>query len=146
MNEKKIRLEINLPHEDYEQIKKYVDNYNENIIISKNLCDYGTVENFVIGSIKNEINTIKNMNEVFCELKTRGYIRPIKLKNNFKEILKNMNLKQLELEEMTGIGSSDISNYMNNRKLFSFDHFMRIWISLGCPDITEIFYVDGNKK
>jgi len=142
MNDKKIKLEINIDYEDYLKINGFVDNYNKEIELNKKLYEHGTVHDFIVGSIKNEIEKIKSHDEVFCELKTKGFVRPIKLKNNLKEILKTMGLKQIDLEDMTRITNSDINNIVNNRKIMSLDHFLRIWICLGCPDIDKVFYVD----
>ena len=146
MDNEKIKLEINVPKKEYKKIKEYIDHIANSKKIDKLLHDDISIENFIIGSIRREIENIENLNEVFCELKTRGYVRPIKLKTNFKEILKTMGLKQLDLESMTGIGGSDISNYMNDRRLMSLDHFLRIWIALGCPNIDRIFYVENKRK
>lgn len=136
------KIEINLSKEEYEQINKYVTLYNSYEQVKKRFNLHGTIEDFIKGSIRRELKCIENHDQVFCELKTKGYIRPVNIKTRFREIMKEMGLKQIEIEDMTGIGGNDISGYMNNRKKFSLDHFLRIWIVLGCPDITELLYVE----
>jgi len=141
-----VKMEIYFPKEDYDTIEEYINHVSSVKRIDKLLHEDITIKDFIIGATRREIENVKNINEVFCELKYRGYVRPIKLKNNFKDILKSMGLKQLDLEDMTGIGNSDISGIVNNRKIISLDHFLRIWIALGCPDISKIFYVENKRE
>lgn len=133
-------ITIEISEETFLRIVRIVEFQNlSNIVHKESNTD---IETFIKGAVIREIEKIETYNDIFCELKTKGLLKPLNLKNKVKSILKRMNLKQLDLSEMTGVDSSDLSMYLNNRRPMSLEVFLRIWISLGCPPIEEIFYTD----
>lgn len=105
-----------------------------------------TIQNFIKGSVKKEIERLEIINEIFCELKTKPLRSPKKIKNNFKEILKLSGLKQQDLSDLTGISNSELSIVLNNKRFISMEYFLLIWTSLGCPPIEKCFYIENSNK
>lgn len=135
---KKIVIEIS--DNAFERINRVVEFQNlKNIINKEGMIN---IDDFIKGAIAREIEKIETYNDIFCELKMRGLLKPLNLKNNFKKVLSNLNLKQLDLSELTGIDTSDLSMYLNNRRPMSLEIFLRIWIVLGCPPIHEVLFVE----
>jgi DNA-binding XRE family transcriptional regulator len=71
---------------------------------------------------------------------SNGIGEPYILKNRIREILKEKNLKQLDLCALTGIDKANISLILNNKHQPSLDLFLRIWVALDYPPIEDIFY------
>ncbi|WP_338472734.1 helix-turn-helix transcriptional regulator [Niallia sp. XMNu-256] len=70
-----------------------------------------------------------------------GIEKPYALKNRFKEIMKQIGLKAVDLHRDTDISESNLSQILNNKNQnMSLDYFLRIWFALGCPPIGECLY------
>ncbi|WP_078429364.1 helix-turn-helix domain-containing protein [Alkalihalobacterium alkalinitrilicum] len=104
------------------------------------------LEDFIKGSVHNELDRMELINEIFCELKTKPLRSPKNVKNKFKEQLKILGLKQQDLSEMTGISNSELSIVLNNKRFISMEYFLLIWISLGCPPIEKCFELEKVEK
>ena len=63
-----------------------------------------------------------------------------KVQNRFKEIIKNIGMRQKELAELTGIDDATISTILSNKNQPSMEYFLRIWTVLGCPPVEDVFY------
>ena len=63
-----------------------------------------------------------------------------KVKNRFKEMVKEAGIKQRELANLTGIDDASISQILSNRNQPTIDNFLKMWIVLGSPPIEEVFY------
>ena len=63
-----------------------------------------------------------------------------KVKNRFKQILKQVDMKQRELATLTGIDDATVSQVLSNRNQPTVDNFLKMWAVLGNPPIEEIFY------
>lgn len=96
-----------------------------------------TVEEFISGCVIFYINQIKEIHDLsnLNELNNDSQLR-----NRLDELLKQKNISQRELSEMTGIVPSNINNYVKNRNQPTLDHFLRIWITLDCPPLTWLLY------
>jgi DNA-binding XRE family transcriptional regulator len=71
---------------------------------------------------------------------SNGIGEPYILKNRIREILKEKDLKQLDLCALTGIDKTNISLIINNKHQPSLDLFLRIWVALDYPPIEDIFH------
>ncbi|WP_176215141.1 helix-turn-helix domain-containing protein [Cytobacillus gottheilii] len=96
-----------------------------------------TAEDFVAGCVIFYIDQIKSIHDLsnINELNEDS-----QLQNKLDELLKQKNISQRELSEMTGIVPSNINNYVKNRNQPTLDHFLRIWISLDCPPLTWLLH------
>ena len=63
-----------------------------------------------------------------------------KLKNRIKEVLKEKNIKQLDLADLTGLDKSTINLIVNNRTQPTLEAFLKIWAVLDFYPIEKIFY------
>lgn len=67
--------------------------------------------------------------------------QPYAIKNRFKEIMKQKNIKQVQIHRDTGISESNLSQLLNNKNpTMTLDSFLRIWIALDCPPIADCLY------
>jgi len=65
---------------------------------------------------------------------------PYQVRNRFKEEMKRQNIKAKDLANLTTIPEPNLSKIINNKSQPSLDYFLRIWTTLGCPEITHILY------
>lgn len=101
--------------------------------------DY-TIEHLIVGALANEIERINKFNDLISHTGLSDLSKPYKLKNTFKILLKQQDIKQIDLATDTGIDKGNLSLILNNKTQPSLDYFLRIWITLGCPPIEEILY------
>jgi DNA-binding XRE family transcriptional regulator len=60
------------------------------------------------------------------------------IKNKFKDYFKDTDISQREFAKMIGIHQSSLSSFLNNQKQPSLETFIKIWIGLGCPPISDL--------
>jgi DNA-binding Xre family transcriptional regulator len=120
-------------------IVNYINSRDQLVNSAKKETPY-TVEEMIKGATVREIEKIETFhyNVVRKGSKKLGGTAP--LKNRLKEILKELNIKQLDLSEMTGIDRSNISFIVNNRNQPSADYLFRIWVALDFYPLEEMFY------
>lgn len=140
-NEKFIEVSIKLKESTFQYIENIVEYENKkNRIINdhEKIVKYVTVEEFIVGCCMEIIKKLETYNEniVHGFDNTKKY----KLKNKIKEMLKDKNIKQLDLAELTGVEKSTINLIVNNHTQPTLEVFLRIWYALGCPPIEEMFY------
>lgn len=143
MENNKIKINIEFDIETLNTVHKFVNWANLDEKFEKVRRSEYTIEDFIRGAVSREIERQKIHDEIFCEIKTKGLRKPkSKIRNNFKGIMKQLGIKQLELSELTGITESELSLALNNKRPLSFEYFMLIWTSLGCPAIEKCFYLE----
>jgi len=146
-NKVTIKVELEFELESFSEIGQLVNWANAD---EKYQCKSSgtvfTLEHFLVGAAVKELDRIKTINEIFCELKSRPIRSPKKIKNNFKELLKLSGLKQQDLSNLTGISNSELSIVLNNKRFISMEYFLLIWTSLGCPPIEKCFELEKNGK
>ncbi len=77
--------------------------------------------------------------EITTQLLSLGTDYP--LKNRFKEhAQENTGLLANHIANQTKIPKNTISNIFNNNNQPSLDHFLRIWVLLGCPPLERVLY------
>lgn len=126
-------------------LKSEVVNKIEKVTLYKNISDelfnegseHFSVEDFIIGCVYHYIKTIESNNSM-SGLNDLG--KPYKLKNRFKEIIKEKKISQKELAEKTQINAGNISQILNNNNQPSLDYFLRIWIALDYPRLDWCLY------
>ena len=63
------------------------------------------------------------------------------IKNRFKEIMEQKNIKAVQIHRNTDISESNLSQILNNKNQnMTLDSFLRIWIALDCPPIADCLY------
>jgi DNA-binding Xre family transcriptional regulator len=68
------------------------------------------------------------------------------IRNRFKDIMKNKNIKSVEIHRNTGISESTLSQILNNKSHnMSLDYFLRIWLALDCPPVGDCLYRENIK-
>jgi DNA-binding XRE family transcriptional regulator len=136
--EKFVEVRIKIRESTLQFIENIVEYENKkNQLFNKNK-PYATVENFIVGCCLKVIKEIETYNEKIVH----GFNIPInyKLQNNIKNILKEKNMKQLDLAELTGVDKSTINLIVNNRTQPTLEVFLKIWAALDFPPIEEMFY------
>lgn len=136
--QEKIELTLYIDKETFEKLHQFVNFINTFNKLHKTEHEPLTIENIVIGAIKEQIETIENYHPVIFDIKTDYH--NLKLFNNLKGYLKRNNIKQIDLAEFTQIDPTTISLIVKNRNQPTMDHFLRIWTVLGFPKIDELFY------
>ena len=130
------------------QIKENLIKKAEEVVAYKNYqnkiyhnldADY-TVEHLIVGALANEIERINKFNDLISHTGLSDLGKPYKLKNTFKNLLKQRDIKQIDLATDTGIDKGNLSLILNNKTQPSLDYFLRIWITLGCPPMEDILY------
>ena len=136
--EKLIEVPVRLRESTLQFIENIVEYENKkNLLLNKNK-PYATVEDFIAGCCIEIIKKIETYNEKIVH----GFdiTGEYKLKNNIKKILKEKNIKQLDLSELTGLDKSTINLIVNNRTQPTLEAFLKIWAALDFPPIEEMFY------
>lgn len=143
MEDNFIEVRIRLKQSTMDSLEKIVQYFNmrEKLINSERKSDIITVEELIRGSIIREIEKIETFNHLITYNGERSLgHRKFILKNRLKEILKEKNMKQLDLSELTGIDRSNLSMIVNNRNQPTADFLFRIWIALDFYPLEQIFY------
>jgi DNA-binding XRE family transcriptional regulator len=134
-----VEIKIKLRKDTYEDILSFIGFQNIDNKIDEGIelpTDYN-VNDFITGCVNlyiKEINTLAKLS---------GYEdlnKPYQIKNRFKEQLKMRQINQKEFSKQVGINQSNLSQYLNNQVQPSLDAFIKIWVGLGCPQITDILY------
>lgn len=131
------RITIHLRKDIAEDIRKIVEYKNIKDLLFEDKDSYVNVEEFIVGCVCYYLRQIKgtvdlsginklNSNEI--------------LQNRLNELLEQKRMTQLQLSEQTGIAPSNINNYIKNKNQPSLEHFMRIWITLGCPPLDWLLH------
>ena len=121
------------------QIIENIVNYKNNKIRLFNTIEqYAKIEDFIVGCCLDVINRLTTYNEkiTFGE---NSNIYQFKLKNKIKDMLKERNIKQLDLAEITGLDKVTINLIVNNRTVPTLEAFLKIWAALDFPPIDEMF-------
>jgi DNA-binding Xre family transcriptional regulator len=124
---------------DLNAIVSYI-NSRDQIINHERKSSPCTIEEVIKGAIVREIDKIKTFHYDIIRKGSKKIGGKSPLKNRLKEILKELNIKQLDLSEMTGIDRSNISFIVNNRNQPSADYLFRIWVALDFYPLEEMFY------
>lgn len=135
-NYKKINLFLS--DETISKLEDYITIENKkNLLWKKERKNYIQIQDFISGLIMEFIEDMENQDKS-AGLDDLG--KPFRLKNRFKEIANSKGLTQQQISEMTNIEPSNISVIFRNKSQASLDYFLRIWIALDCPSLTECLY------
>ncbi|MFB4168650.1 helix-turn-helix domain-containing protein [Virgibacillus sp. JSM 102003] len=135
---KKITIELN--DDTYKQISEITE--LENLINrhrDKNRNDNYTTEEFVVGCILDKVEQIQHFNKVNPFIKNN--VQP-KVKNRFKEIAKNKNIYIKDVAEQLDMQPPNISKIFNNVSQPRLELFIKIWIVLGSPPLSQCIYLE----
>jgi DNA-binding XRE family transcriptional regulator len=138
------KVTLFLSNETISELEKYasIEN-NKNLLWKTERENYIQVSDLIRGIVIDYLEQLKSQ-DAFAGLDDLG--KPYRLKNNFKEITKNKNLSQQQISEKTNIEPSNISLIFRNKNQPSLDYFLRIWIALGCPSISDCLYREIAEK
>lgn len=138
--EKDIPINVNVNPKFYRKMAEIIG-YSKVTKMTKD-ADLPTTENEVINAALyhyfKRIETINNFHNI--DRKALNLEEGMKIKNSFKQILKNIGMKQKELAELVGIDEATLSTILSNKNQPSMEYFLRIWTVLGCPPIEDILY------
>lgn len=95
------------------------------------------VEDVIKAALYDYLTKVYNYNKVASN-KELGL--PYQVKNRFKEEMQKQNIKSKDLAKITEIPEPNLSKIINNKSQPSLDYFLRIWTTLGCPEITHVVY------
>lgn len=136
------KLEIEISEETLEEINKFITYRNLKAILEPESIDKEdswSVEDFITGCVNTYITEIKEL----IHLSNYGKLnKHHPIKNKFKEYIDELGMSQRDFCKMIGIHQSGLSNIINNQKQPSLDTFIKIWLGLGCPRISNILYVE----
>lgn len=138
-----VSINLLIKKEAMEKIEKVTQMRNTKTLLFNKGRRFNSAEDFIVGSIYHYLDQIDSQ-ESFAGLDDLG--KPYRLKNNFKEITKSKNLSQQQISEKTKIEPSNISLIFRNKNQPSLDYFLRIWIALGCPPISDCLYREIAEK
>jgi DNA-binding Xre family transcriptional regulator len=133
------KITIELDEDVYEKLVNIVNYYNQYVYLHNKDWELHSIEDIVKGSVIREIERIETYNPRQVDYGERRIDKGL-LKNNLKHILKKLNIKQLDLAEMTGIDRSNLSLIMNNRNQPSADYLLRIHAALNYYPLDQLFY------
>ncbi|PKR82873.1 helix-turn-helix domain-containing protein [Heyndrickxia camelliae] len=131
------KFDVLLKKETVDKIDKITMFKNVKDELFKGESEHFSVEDFIVGCVYHYIELIESNREIagFHDLG-----RPFKLRNRFKEIIKEKGINQKQLGDMTQINAGNISQILNNHNQPSLDYFLRIWIALECPRLDWCLY------
>ncbi len=131
------RVVIHLRKDIAEDIRKIVEYKNLKDLLFEGKGSYVNMEEFVIGCVCYYLRQIKGT----IDLSGISKLNSSKLlQNRLSELLEQKRMTQVQLSEQTGIAPSNINNYIKNKNQPSLDHFLKLWITLGCPPLDWLLY------
>lgn len=137
-SEKFIEVSLKIRESTLQIIENIVTYENKKNQLLDNEKPYVTIEDFIAGCCTEIIKKL----EVYNEKIVHGFenVSSYKLKNRIKEVLKEKNIKQLDLADLTGLDKSTINLIVNNRTQPTLEAFLKIWVALDFYPIEKIFY------
>ncbi|MDO6657490.1 helix-turn-helix transcriptional regulator [Anaerobacillus sp. 1_MG-2023] len=103
-----------------------------------------TVEDIIKGAIwefLSQFEEPKQSNSIMAILldaKNTNYL----IRNNFKSIMREKKMRQVDLVAETDINKTNLSQILNNKYAPGLDSFLRIWAALDFPKITDCIYIE----
>lgn len=129
-----VKVCIELNDQEFEDISKKINLINHKNEIMNQHQNY-TVEDFVIGAIVDKLsflnNIVSNQQSIIQD--------KLQINNQFKEVAKERNIKQVDICKKTGISKAMLSQVFNNKVNITMDTFFKVWIALECPPIQNCF-------
>jgi DNA-binding phage protein len=127
------KFTIELSEDTIEQINVITTYENvKNTLLKNERSNSFNIEDFISGCVNYYLEQVKTYTNLSS---SEG-----KLQNNFKKIMEQKGMKQVDLANLTKIGKGNLSRILSNRIQPSMDYFLRIWLSLGRPPLDECFY------
>jgi DNA-binding XRE family transcriptional regulator len=127
------KFTIELSEGTIEQINVVTTYENvKNTLLKNERSNSFNIEDFISGCVNYYLEQINTHTKLAT---SNG-----KLQNNFKQIMEQKGLKQVDLANITKISKGNLSGILSNRIQPSVDYFLRIWFALGRPPIEECFY------
>jgi DNA-binding XRE family transcriptional regulator len=141
--DEKVNISIEISKDAFEKITNivHVTNYNLDKGTKRRVSPEDVVKIGLFKYIDLYFDGPVNSNNANALL--LGTDRP--LKNKIKLYLKKKKLSQVKLSERAGIGTSTLSEILNNKHQPSLDIFLRIYVALGYPELTELLYREHEK-
>ncbi|WEG18527.1 helix-turn-helix transcriptional regulator [Alkalihalophilus pseudofirmus] len=133
---KKITIELNESTvKRLEELANYID--LENKLFYK-IEETTTIEELIKGSI---IRQLWEMEVLLGDKKLNKDIEKVGvLKNRFKELMKQHEVKQIELAKLTDIDTSTLNLILNNKQTLSLENFLKLWTAFNHPPIRTVLY------
>lgn len=146
MEESYVEVKVKIKKSTYDDLNSivYYLNSRHQLRNNENKNSPCTIEEIIKGATIREIDKIKTFHYNVVRKGSKKIGGKAPLKNRIKDILKELNIKQLDLSEMTGIDRSNISFIVNNRNQPSADYLFRIWVALDFYPLEEMFYREEN--
>lgn len=133
---KKITIELNESTvKRLEELANYID--LENKLFYK-IEETTTIEELIKGSI---IRQLWEMEVLLGDKRLNKEIEKVGvLKNRFKELMKQHEVKQIELAKLTDIDTSTLNLILNNKQTLSLENFLKLWTAFNHPPIRTVLY------
>lgn len=136
-NEKFIEVRIHLKESTLQTIENIVNYENTKIRLFNKNKPYITIEDFIVGCCSEIIKKLTTYDE-HITFGNNANTSQFKLKNKIKDILKERNIKQLDLAEITGLDKATINLIVNNRTVPTLEAFLKISAALDFPPVEEM--------
>jgi DNA-binding Xre family transcriptional regulator len=142
MEESYVEIKVKIKKSTFDDLTSIANYINSRHYLKndENKNKPASIEEIIKGATVREIDKIKTFHYGVVRKGSKKIGGKAPLKNRLKEILKELNIKQLDLSEMTGIDRSNISFIVNNRNQPSADYLFRIWVALDFYPLEEMFY------
>lgn len=129
-------IKVVISDEEYERIKSIVSWINvRNEFLNKE--ETYLVEDFIKGSTMDKLEDFKSMKPLFTPITSKT-----RIKNNFKKIAKEVNVRQVEICEKLEIDKAYLSQIFNNKVQPGLEVFLKIWALLGCPPMSKTIHFE----
>jgi len=130
-------ITIYLKDDILKELEHYVEYQKLKTLNYDGNYDHKSIEEFIVGCVCFYLRQLKHQVDL-SGINDLG--RPYRLQNNLKEYMDKRGIIPAELAKQTGIGASNISLILKNKNQPSLDYFLRIWMALGCPELSKILY------
>lgn len=147
--------------QEEETIKIELELKVETVQMLQKIADYHTIDSLLEYKEKDELNIIDEIKGAIFEYLDKYLNLPeekadwlhkiqnnkqYQLKNRFKQLLKEIDYKQVELIHLTGLPKSTVSQILSNNHEMSLRHFLLIWSALKYPPIEKVLYFEKRKE
>lgn len=131
------KVTIELSDESYGEMINLTNWMNEkNKLTGRSIVNNYTIEDFIKGS------AITNMEQIEKFIPLSNQVILSKVKNRFKDIAKERNIRQIDIANTLGMNKSNLSVIFNNKEFPRMDTFFKIWALLRCPPIHRCIYFE----
>lgn len=134
-----MKITIDIDDQFYDEISNLVKWVNmDELIGNRRKASNYTIEDFIKGVLISEMEILNNL----LSPVSQNVLESSNLKNNFKEIAKRKNIRQVDICNKLGIHKSNLSAVFNNKDQPRLETFFKIWAILECPPIHKCIYFE----